>query len=146
MSDKIVVGTDGSGTAQQAVAEAVRLAKAYGAELHVVTANKGLRMAEMVGAPEGAKKVYGSVPSELGGSIVSEAAETARLSGVTAETHVVEKDPAEALLHVAAEISATVIVVGSQGMTGARRFLGSVPNTVAHEAKCNVYIVATTKS
>jgi nucleotide-binding universal stress UspA family protein len=145
MSDTIVVGTDGTDTARLAVSEAVRLAKAYAAPLHIVTANKGLRMANMVGAPEGAKKVYGSVPSELGQSIVSDAAETARLAGVTAETHVVEKDAADALLAVANLVGATVIVVGSQGMSGVRRLLGSVPNKVAHDARCNVLIVSTRK-
>ena len=39
---------------------------------------------------------------------------------------------------------ADLIVVGNQGMTGARRFLlGSVPNRVAHHTPCDVLIVKT---
>jgi nucleotide-binding universal stress UspA family protein len=36
-----------------------------------------------------------------------------------------------------------LIVVGSQGMHGVSRMLGSVPNKVSHRATCNVLIVAT---
>src|SRR5258708_5498195 len=53
--------------------------------------------------------------------------------------------PAAAILDVAEEKGADLIVVGNKGMTGARRFLlGSVPNKVSHHAPCNVMIVRTT--
>ena len=58
-------------------------------------------------------------------------------------THAVRGDPAEALVEVAGEANASLIVVGNQGMHGAKRILGSVPNTVSHKARCNVLIVAT---
>ena len=48
MGDTIVVGTDGSDTAKQAVAEAVRLAKALDAEVHVVTAFEPTHRAKIV--------------------------------------------------------------------------------------------------
>jgi universal stress protein A len=41
-------------------------------------------------------------------------------------------------------VSADVIVVGSRGMHGARRVLGSTPNSVSHHAPCHVLLVATT--
>ena len=50
---------------------------------------------------------------------------------------------ADALLSVAAAVRASTIVVGNQGMHGARRVLGSVPNSVSHRARCNVLIVST---
>ena len=60
-------------------------------------------------------------------------------------THAREGDPADAILDVAEEMKADVIVVGNKGMTGARRFLlGSVPNKISHHAPCGVYIVRTT--
>ena len=65
--------------------------------------------------------------------------------GVEAQTHPVEGDPAEAILNVAEQTKADLIVVGNKGMTGARRFLlGSVPNNVSHHAPCSVIIVRTT--
>jgi nucleotide-binding universal stress UspA family protein len=144
MSESIVVGTDGSDTAARAVDEAVRLAKALGAEIRIVSAYEPLRGAKIVGAPEGAAKVWAPLPDTLVNSTLEQAAAKVRTSGVRVETHAVEKDPADALLEVAAEVGASLIVVGSRGMHGAKRFvLGSVPNKVSHRAPCNVLIVST---
>lgn len=146
MAETIVVGTDGSDTAKQAVAEAVRLAKALDAEVHVVTAFEPARRAKVVGAPEGAQKFWGPLTNDVARSIIDEADASIRAAGVKVEPHMVQKAPAEALLDVANEVDATLIVVGSQGMAGARRLLGSVPNKVSHEARTNVLIVSTRKS
>ena len=62
MGEAIVVGTDGSETAKAAVNEAIRLAKAFDAELHVVSAYKPLRGAHVSGAPAGAAKVWQPLP------------------------------------------------------------------------------------
>jgi nucleotide-binding universal stress UspA family protein len=67
-----------------------------------------------------------------------------RLRDVSVKTHTSEEEPADALLSVASQVDAKLIVVGNRGMQGARRVLGSVPNKVAHHASCNVLIVATT--
>lgn len=146
MSDLIVVGTDGSDTAQQAVVEAVRLAKALDAEIHVVTAFEPARGTKIVGAPEGAAKFWGPLTNDVARSTIDDAQARIRAAGVTVHPHMVQKAPADALLDVAREVGATMIVVGSQGMSGPRRLLGSVPNKVSHEAKCNVLIVSTHKS
>ncbi len=77
-------------------------------------------------------------------AILSEAAAGIRMAGVAVTSHAIRKDPAEALLEVAEDVGATMIVVGSKGMHGARRLaLGNVPNKVSHRARCNVLIVAT---
>ena len=68
-----------------------------------------------------------------------------RDAGVDVETHAREGDPADAILDVAEEENADLIVVGNKGMTGAKRFLlGSVPNKVSHHAPCSVMIIRTT--
>jgi nucleotide-binding universal stress UspA family protein len=146
MGDTIVVGTDGSDTAKQAVAEAVRLAKALDAEVHVVTAFTPTRGAKIVGAPEGAAKFWGPLTNDVARSTIDDAAAGIRAAGVRVEPHMVQKAPADALLDVAKDVNANMIVVGSQGMSGARRVLGSVPNKVSHEATCNVLIVSTHRS
>jgi nucleotide-binding universal stress UspA family protein len=144
MDDSIVVGTDGSETAKQAVTEAVRLAKALGAELHVVSAFEPLRGAHVTGAPSGAAKVWAPLPDDKVEATLSEAAAGVRLADVKVTTHAIREDPADALLSVADKVGATMIVVGSKGMHGARRLaLGNVPNKVSHRATCNVLIVAT---
>jgi nucleotide-binding universal stress UspA family protein len=146
MSETIVVGTDGSETAEQAVQQAARLTKALGGELHIVTAFKPLRGARVAGVAEGAAAVWQPLPDDRARAIIEEAAAGVRMAGLEPHCHLVEKDPADALLEVAREVDATMIVVGSQGMSGPRRLLGSVPNKVAHEAKTNVLIVATRRA
>lgn len=144
MDDSIVVGTDGSDTAKVAVDEAVRLAKALGAQVHVVSAFEPMRGARVHGAPEGAAKVWQPLPHDDVEGILSQTAAAVRLAGAEVQTHAVQEDPADALISVANEVNATMIVVGSRGMHGARRLsLGNVPNKVSHHARCNVLIVAT---
>ncbi len=144
MAEAIVVGTDGSETAKRAVAEAVRLAAAFGATLHVVSAFEPLRGARISGAPEGAAKVWAPLPDADVEATLSEAAAGVRVNNVEVTTHAVEKDPAEALLEVADKVGADLIVVGNKGMHGAKRFvLGNVPNKVSHRARTNVLIVST---
>ncbi len=47
------------------------------------------------------------------------------------------------ILATAVDVGADLIVVGSKGMRGARRYLGSVPNSVAHGAHCAVLVIKT---
>jgi len=143
MAEQIVVGTDGSETAKVAVGEAVRLAKSLGAGVHLVSGYKPLRGAKIAGAPEGAAKVWAPLPDSNVEAILSQAAAGVRMQDVQVETHALEEEPADALLKVADNVGASMIVVGSRGMHGAKRMLGSVPNAVSHQARCNVLIVST---
>ena len=64
-----------------------------------------------------------------------EAATAATEAGLEVRTFARQGDPADAILDVAEEQHADLIVVGNKGMTGAKRFLlGSVPNRVSHHA------------
>jgi nucleotide-binding universal stress UspA family protein len=144
---RIVVGTDGSETAAEAVSQALELAKLTGATLSLVSAYQpasGRRVqAEQAEAPADVQYEIG--PREDVNLILDGAAADAKGQGVEVQTHPVEADPADAILNVAEEIKADLIVVGNKGMTGARRYLlGSVPNNVSHHATCSVMIVRTT--
>jgi nucleotide-binding universal stress UspA family protein len=147
MFGRIVVGTDGSDTAGEAVKQATELAKATGAVLHVVSAYEPVPRDRL---REETADVPGDVAHSLGpredvNQVLEGAAKTAKGAGVETQTHPREGEPADALLDVAEDIKADVIVVGNKGMTGAKRFLlGSVPNKVSHHAPCAVWIVRTT--
>jgi nucleotide-binding universal stress UspA family protein len=143
MGEAIVVGTDGSDTAAVALDEAVRLAKALGGEVHIVSAFEPLRGAKVTGAPEGAARVWAPLPDSKVDATLEQAEATVRLAGVAVKGHSRQQDPADALIEVADEVGAKMIVVGNRGMHGAKRVLGSVPNTVSHKAHCNVLIVST---
>jgi nucleotide-binding universal stress UspA family protein len=144
---RIVVGTDGSDTAAEAVRQAVDLAKLAGAQLSIVSAYAPVSKRRVEGEKEGAPAdvQYEIGPREDVNLVLDAAAASARKEGIEVQTHPVEADPAEAILNVAEETKADLIVVGNKGMTGARRFLlGSVPNNVSHHAPCSVIIVRTT--
>jgi nucleotide-binding universal stress UspA family protein len=147
MFRSIVVGTDGSDTARQAVREAVELAVQVGATVNLVSAyepvsNQRLRE-ESRQVPEDLQWMVN--PREDVDATLREAAEEHAGAGVEVECFAREGDPADAILDVAEEEGADLIVVGNKGMTGAKRFLlGSVPNKVSHHAPCSVLIVRTT--
>jgi nucleotide-binding universal stress UspA family protein len=147
MFDAMVVGTDGSETAKEAVRQATVLAKRLGATIHLVSAYEPV--------PEGRlREERSQVPDDLQWMVnpredvsttLDEAGETIREEGVEVATHAREGDPADAILDVAEEQGADLIIVGNKGMTGAKRFLlGSVPNKVSHHAPCSVMIIRTT--
>ena len=84
-------------------------------------------------------------PREDVEATLKEASEEVQGAGVKVETFAREGDAADAILDVAEEQNADLIVVGNKGMTGAKRFLlGSVPNKVSHHAPCSVLIIRTT--
>jgi nucleotide-binding universal stress UspA family protein len=144
---RIVVGTDGSETAAEAVRQAVDLAKLAGASLGIVSAYAPIpeRKVKDQQRDAPADVQYELGPREDVNLVLDAAAAEARKEGIEVQTHPVEGDPAEAILNVAEETKADLIVVGNRGMTGARRFiLGSVPNNISHHAPCSVIIVRTT--
>jgi nucleotide-binding universal stress UspA family protein len=144
----IVVGTDGSETAQEAVRQAIDLAKLAGATLEIVSAYEPVSAARLrEEATEVPKDLQWSVnPRADVDATLSEVAAQARTSGVeNVRTFARQGDPADAILDVAEEQASDLIIVGNKGMTGAKRFLlGSVPNKVSHHAPCSVLIIRTT--
>jgi nucleotide-binding universal stress UspA family protein len=143
----IVVGTDGSETAHEAVRQAVDLAGRVGAQLEIVSAYEPVPdarlRAEARPAPDDLQWAVNQ--REDIDATLAAAADVARAAGVAARTYARQGDPADAILDVAEERGADLIVVGNKGMTGARRFLlGSVPNRVSHHAPCSVLIIRTT--
>jgi nucleotide-binding universal stress UspA family protein len=141
----IVVGTDGSETAGTAVERAIELARSLGASIELVSAFE----------PVPARRMRtGRVPRDVEWVVnpradveatLRDAAAAVEAAGVPVRTYAREGDPADAILDVAEERDADLIVVGNKGMTGAKRFLlGSVPNKVSHHAPCSVLIIRTT--
>ena len=147
MFGSIVVGTDGSETASEAVRQATELARIHGARVHVVSAYEPVGSARL-------REERDRVPEEMQWMVnpredveeaLTTAASTMGDAGVECATYARQGDPADAILDVAEEQRADLIIVGNKGMTGAKRFLlGSVPNKVSHHAPCTVMIIRTT--
>ena len=147
MFKSIVVGTDGSETAGEAVREAIELAKAIGASIELVSAYEPVSRERL---REEARQAPGDMQWMINAredveATLSEACERVQGAGIEVNSYAREGDPADAILDVAEERGADLIVVGNKGMTGAKRFLlGSVPNKVSHHAPCSVLIIRTT--
>ena len=147
MFSRIVVGTDGSETAKEAVRQAIDLARQVGASLDVVSAFEPVPQTRL-------REERQQVPQDLEHTVspredvdatLAEAVKEIEASGVEVNTFARQGDPADAIIDIAEEENADLIIVGNKGMTGAKRFLlGSVPNKVSHHAPCSVMIVRTT--
>jgi len=145
----IVVGTDGSTTAERAVRQAAALAADEGARLVVVSAYepKGTvaSSAEASRVPDDIRftltdRAQTEALAEQGRAIAREA------GAGKVVVQALEGDPATVLIEAAKDFDADLIVVGSKGLTSHAHFiLGSVAASVAHHAPCDVLVAHTTK-
>ena len=141
----IVVGTDGSERSSGALDRAGELARLWGVKVHIVScytkSSAGLSAAAATGVVIAFNEQDGErVHAQHN---VDRAQQRLAPVGVETETHVWPSEPADALVQIADEQQAQMIIVGNRGMTGTGRVLGSVPNRVSHHAHCDVLIVRT---
>src|SRR5438128_2352880 len=114
MFNSIVVGTDGSDTATQAVRQAADLARSVGAKLEIVSAYEPVS-AQRLGeerrqAPEDLQ--WAINPREDVDATLEAAASLARDAGVEVAVFARQGDPADAILDVAEEQGADLVIVG----------------------------------
>ena len=120
----IIVGTDGSGTAVLAERRAVQLARAHDAMLLIATAYRDA--------------------ADRAQEILATSAVAARDSWPRVDVRAVRGEPAEAMVNLARDERADLLIVGNKGMTGRVAFLlGSVPDRISHSAPCDLLIVKT---
>lgn len=134
---RVMVGTDRSETADQAVLWAASFAERYGAELIVV---------QVVASQSPAVTEYGAAERTRAVAAGDELAMYARqLAGERGRALViVDDDPATAIVRAAEQEAIDVLVVGNVGMAGRKEFLlGNIPNRISHNARCIVVIVNT---
>jgi nucleotide-binding universal stress UspA family protein len=134
-----VVGADDSQTARQAVLIAADVAQLAGGKLHIVTAYdpKGIKVQDL---PEEFRYSTATHPADV---LLEGLSQIVRERGLEPVVHAATSSPADAIVEIAEQVGADLIVVGNKGMKGVRRVLGSIPNTVAHSAPCSVLIADT---
>ena len=142
MLSTVAVGTDGSPTASDAVRMAVDVARRYEAKLVLLSAFKDSGSAAGTGADSSSEIDWASSGSARVREILARTEDELRRQGIDCTTRADEGDPAEVLVRLAEESGADLLVIGNKGMR--RRVLGSVPNTVTHQAPCSVFVVKTT--
>src|SRR3954447_25529319 len=118
MFDRIVVGTDGSETATAAVRTAIELARLSDAKLEIVSAYGRVPQSRLKDEGEG---ISGDVPYAVNPRedvqfVLDKAASDAKKAKVDVVTHPREGEPADAILDVAEENDADLVLVGNKGM------------------------------
>lgn len=134
---RVMVGTDRSETAEQAVRWAASFADRFGAELHVI---------QVVVPEHPADTERGAAERKKAAATTDDLIRHARtIAGDRGRGRiVVDEDPAMAIVRAAEEEDIDVLVVGNAGMAGRKEFLlGNVPNRISHNARCTVIIVNT---
>lgn len=145
MFKSIVVGTDGSPNAEDALRVAAEFAMADpGTSLHVVAAFKPLSTRDL-------QALSADLPDEFrpllnphfgAESILESARSILQSADVEAEFIEADADPTEALLAAVTVNDADLIIVGSRGEGRARRALhGSVATKILHHAPCSVLVI-----
>jgi nucleotide-binding universal stress UspA family protein len=141
---KILVAIDGSEEASSAARAATEVAKAIGSELHLVYAMQEERYRPHLGPEmwEGWEEGFEQAKRSAR-SWVEEQAEDVRAEGIrVVESHLLLGWPDAAIVWLAQEISAGLVVLGSRGLGGMRRALiGSVSDSVVRHAHCPVMVV-----
>jgi nucleotide-binding universal stress UspA family protein len=141
----IVVGTDGSKTADRAVRQATELARLCSARLHVVTAYRPSADMALIGPMGAAVDDAADEPVPADIDIMLQALEKElSAGGLSVTVHAVPGRAADALLDVAETEDADAIVVGNRGVQGSRQSLGSVPLNILQHARCAVIVFPTT--
>lgn len=134
---RVMVGTDGSQTADHAVRWAAEFASRYKADLFVV---------QVIVPQHPATTEYGAAEQTRVVAANDELAHVVRqLAGERGHALVVvDQDPALAIVRAAEREAIDVLVVGNSGMAGRKAFLlGNVPNRISHNSRCTVIIVNT---
>ena len=143
MIKTILVGVDGSASSRKAATVAAELAASTGATLHVLTAvdPRSQGGQSEPGRPLGDERLL--TPGEAAEAIAADIAGSLDSVVPHIESSPIQGKPADAIVTVAQDIRADLIVVGNRRVQGIGRLLGSVAADVAQHAPCDVYIVKT---
>lgn len=140
---KILVPTDGSKGAELAIEPALDIArqkKSGLVTLSVLAAPFESSCFTGTGAAEGAQ-IIEDLKRDMAKEYVERVVKKAREAGVTAKPLITSGSPADEILKTAVKEKVDLIVMGTKGMTGTKRLLGSVAVSVLSHAPCPVMAV-----
>jgi nucleotide-binding universal stress UspA family protein len=150
---KILLATDGSSEAELATQTAVDLARMSASELHVIhvldVAPSAMLYPEATD-PEGIEMPDPILEEDLEQSseqrgrelLDAEVERVWAVGGTVAQAHLTMGDAAREIVHLAEDVGAGLVVMGSRGHGGIRRALmGSVSDSVVRHAHCPVLVV-----
>ena len=137
---RILLATDGSPHGELAAMKAVDLAKSTKARLHVVAVGRTFPAAVYDVYTEAGREDLRREAQEVLDEQVRKIEEA---GGTVAIAHLkMNERRDEAIVHLAEEIDADLIVIGSRGFGGLKRaLLGNVADSVVRHAHCPVLVV-----
>ena len=145
---RILLATDGSEDAELALSTAVDMAGCTNSELHLITVAPGLpdpvyQTHEASLRYETYEEALKAVEGEARKVLDAQVRKVEEAGGTVAEAHLVVGEKRDrAIVHLADEIGAGLIVMGSRGLGGIRRALmGSVSDSVVRHSHCPVLVV-----
>jgi nucleotide-binding universal stress UspA family protein len=138
---KILVATDGSENAVKAASYGVNIAKATGADvyaLYVISTEHAVATRTVMGWSEAFEEQL----ANKGEAAIDHVEKLGEEAGVKVEPVFLKGIPAEKILEYAEESNIDLIVMGTHGLTGVKRFLiGSVAENVVRHSKVPVMII-----
>lgn len=140
---KILVPVDGSPSSAKGLEKAVEYAQKFQSEILLINVQHDHYVDESMMGPRAPLIVLDSKQLEENGNhLLAEMSGKFKDSGVGIETKVLFGDPANAIIAFAEEEKIDMIVIGSKGLTGIKKFMiGSVAAKVATYAHCTVVVV-----
>jgi nucleotide-binding universal stress UspA family protein len=147
MIKNVLIATDGSTHAMHAAMLGVELAKNCGGKVNALFVADDERYFEPMGGVSYniADKVVQDLKAEVqmeGESATKMVEDLAKKAGVPIEKKIVVGHPAEEIMKFADNLTADIIVLGSIGMRGVRKFqLGSVTDKIVHNSMIPVLVV-----
>ena len=144
---KILLATDGSKDADLALKTAVDLVDRTNSELHVVcvapgTVDPAYGAHEVGFRWESYEEALNAVKKDAQEILDQQVKKVEEVGGTVAGAHLRMGRKDEEIIHLAGEIEAGLIVMGSRGLGGLRRALmGSVSDSVVRHAHCPVMVV-----
>ena len=145
---RILLATDGSPHAEQAERKAVELAESTGASLHVVVVGRTFSQAafnEFYADTEAGREAIRREAQDILDERLRKIEEAGGTGAVSHLKFGERRD--EAIVHLAEDIGADLILIGSRGHGGLRRALmGSVADSVVRHAHCPVLVVRPVES
>jgi nucleotide-binding universal stress UspA family protein len=136
---RILIGHDGSEHSDKALKRAVEIASALKSSLVVLTVVPDLCMMEI--SDDDCKSMY-KIMTEESEKRLSLLKKTLSKKGMKLESLVKFGKDAETIIKTCVEKKADLLIVGSHGRHGAKKFLlGSVSSKLVEHAPCDVLVV-----
>jgi nucleotide-binding universal stress UspA family protein len=138
MPERILHGLDGSAGSFKALAEAIDLAKRYGAELHTISVEEVPAFPGTVGEVIEEKDVAG----HRFGEAIRKAREMAGAAGVELKSHVIVGHEVKSTIEFIKHHSFGLLVIGFMGHSALyERVMGSTCQNLVRLAPCSVLVV-----